>query len=253
MISAFHIASIAVRELLYEKVFYILLFFVVLSLGLSMLLGQLTYTDQAKLTLDFMLGGIQLSMVLFSIFMGVTLFHREITLGSISITLSKPVARWAFLIGKYLGQVIVQAGVIALMAMCTYVIASAYGPVSFIAIIQSVFLILLEVTVLTAITYFFAVNAGGIMATMATISLFLLGHLQTTISGHLQKSGELTLWGILRTFVPDLEIFNMKGMASYGISVGWGEISWIVLYALVCTVFFLLLATLTFSRKDILT
>ena len=53
-----NIAWIAIRELLYEKVFYVLVLFCVMALGLSLLLGQLTYAEQAKLTLDFMLAGI---------------------------------------------------------------------------------------------------------------------------------------------------------------------------------------------------
>ena len=55
------IAWIAIRELLYERVFYVLVSFAAVSLGLSLLLGQMTYAEQYKLTLDFMLAGIEIS------------------------------------------------------------------------------------------------------------------------------------------------------------------------------------------------
>src|SRR3989338_8878152 len=105
---SFRIAWIAIRELLYERVFYLLVLFAAMALVLSLMLGQLTYAEQSKLTLDFMLGGIQLSMVLFSVFMGISLLQRELQMGSIAMVLSKPISRGSFLMGKYLGQISVQ-------------------------------------------------------------------------------------------------------------------------------------------------
>ena len=156
------IAWIAVRELFYERVFYILLTFAVASLGASLMLGQLTYAEQAKLTLDFMLGGMQLSMILFSVFMGISLFQRELTLGSVSMVLSKPISRGTFLLGKFLGQLTVQTLVISAMALMTLAVSAANSEtVPVAAILQTVILILFEVSVVTAVTYFFAVNAGS--------------------------------------------------------------------------------------------
>jgi len=110
MKQALHISWIAVRELIYERVFHLLFSFVGLALILSILLGQLTYGEQTKLTIDFMLGSAHIAVILFSIFMGISLFQRELQMGSISMLLSKPVSRTSFLAGKYLGQILVQLG-----------------------------------------------------------------------------------------------------------------------------------------------
>jgi len=252
MNACLHIAWIAVRELLYERVFYILLSFAGLSLGLSLLLGQLTYAEQAKLTLDFMLGGIQLSMILFSVFMGISLFHREMTQGSISMVLSKPISRTSFLVGKYLGQLVVQGAVTLAMILVTMLLCSRFDvPLSYRAISQTGVLIFFEVASLSAMTYFFAVNAGGITAAVATLCLFALGHLRAPIGRNLAGLSELSVWGFLKTLIPDLEMFNMKAFASYGIALPWDEIGWISLDALCCASFFLTMAALCFHRKDI--
>lgn len=247
------IAWIAARELVYEKVFYMLVSFCALALLLSLLLGQLTYAEQAKLTLDFMLGGIELSMVLFSVFMGISLFHRELTLGSISMVLSKPIARASFIVGKFLGQLLVQGAVVSMMGAMTLLVSLRFaGNVSQLAIAQTVGMIFLEVTVLTAITYFFAVLAGGVTTAVATLCIFALGHLHETFTEN-PKVAAMPLWTLCKALIPNLEVFNMKALASYGIAASPPEVAWALLYGLCCATFFMTMAVVCFNRRDILT
>ena len=248
------IAWIAVRELLYERVFYILVSFALASLAFSLLLGQLTYAEQAKLTLDFMLGCTHLSMVLFSVFMGISLFQRELQSGSISMVLSKPISRSTFLVGKYLGQVAVQAIMTLAMGAITLAICSRFDSgISAAAVIQTVSLIACEIAVLTAITFLFAVNTGAITTAILTLALFALGHTRGLVSSNLKTSEELLVWRVVRTLIPDFEVFNMKQLASYGQTIPWTEFGLAASYALVCFAFYLVVASLCFERKDILT
>jgi len=251
----FQIAWIAIRELLYERVFYILLSFAAAALALSLMLGQMTYAEQAKLTLDFMLAGIELSMILFSIFMGISLFQRELSLGSISMVLSKPVSRASFILGKYLGQLAVQLGVTLLMGLFTALVCMRFGSaVSFLSIFQTCLLIALEIAVLTAITYFFAVNAGAITTAVAALAFFAIGHLENTIADNVKYYAENDVaWKAFENLIPNLEVFNMKSLASYGLSIPWHQVGLASLYAAICVVFYLVAASICFERKDILT
>ena len=254
MTNALRIGWIAVRELLYERVFYILVCFALASFVFSLLLGQLTYAEQAKLTLDFMLGCTQISMVLFSVFMGISLFQRELHSGSISMILSKPISRASFLVGKYLGQVAVQTLMTFCMGALTLAICSRFdAAVSARAVFQTVGLIACEMAVLTAMTYLFAVNTGAITASILTLALFALGHTRELVSSNLRTAEELFTWRFVRTLVPELEVFNMKQLASYGQSIPWNEFGLAVAYAGVCFAFYLVAACLCFERKDILT
>lgn len=247
------IAWIAIRELLYERVFYLLILFSLLGLGLSALLGQLTYSEQSKLTLDFMLGATEISMVLFSVFMGISLFHRELTLGSVSMILSKPISRSSFLFGKFLGQIAVQTTVIFLMGLIVCLSCSRFEEfISFTAIAQTLLLTALEVTVITSITYLFAVISGSVTSSIATLTLFALGHLRDGVTELLGPDSKLS-WSTLRVFVPNLELFNMKSLASYGQALSGPEVGWAATYALCCVVFFLIAAALLFQKRDIFT
>lgn len=248
------IAWVAIRELFYERVFYILLSFAIASLVFSLLLGQLTYAEQAKLTLDFMLGCTHISMLLFSVFMGISLFQRELTSGSISMVLSKPISRSTFLIGKFAGQVAVQTLMTVSMGVLAVAICSRFGGnLSVLATLQTVLLISCEVAVLTAMTYLFAVNTGAITTAILTFALFALGHTRGLVNSNLRSNEELAVWQTVRTFVPDLQVFDMKQLASYGQSIAWNEFGWATLYAFVCLSFYLVIAAACFERKDILT
>lgn len=247
-----NIAWIAVRELVYERVFYLLFSFVGLALILSLLLGQLTYGEQAKLTIDFMLGGAHLAMVLFSIFMGISLFQRELQLGSVSMLLSKPVSRTSFLVGKYLGQVCVQFMVMLAITGIIYLSLSRFESVVYLPVLQAILLIFFETCVITAIAYFFSVNSGSITTAIATFGMFIIGHYSFN-SNRSPASSSTPLKEILFAVIPDLEIFNLKTYASYGVTTSALEIGISATYAFVCIMVFLILGTLTFDRKDILT
>jgi ABC-type transport system involved in multi-copper enzyme maturation permease subunit len=248
------IAWIAVRELFYEKAFYILLCFSLASLVFSLLLSQLTYAEQAKLTLDFMLGFTHLSMVLFSVFMGIPLFQKELQTGSVAMVLSKPISRTSFLLGKYLGQVGVQTLLTFAMGLLTLLACGRFeAGISSVATLQTTLLIACEASVLTAITYVFAVNTGAITTALLTLALFALGHTRESINSTLKQGEDSALWKIVATFIPDLEIFNMKQLASYGQALPWTDVGWALLYGAVCLFFYLVVATFCFHRKDILT
>ena len=252
MKQSLNIAWIAVRELIYERVFYLLFSFVGLALALSMLLGQLTYGEQTKLTIDFMLGGAHLAMVLFSIFMGISLFQRELQMGSISMLLSKPVSRSSFLIGKFLGQIFVQFGVMISITGIICLTLARFEEVQYLPVLQAILLIFFESCVITAITYFFAVNAGGITTAVATVAMFIMGHYSFN-GNRTPASSPNPVKEILTAVIPDLEVFNLKTYASYGITISQTEVGLSSAYAFVFVLMFLVLAIVTFNKKDILT
>jgi ABC-type transport system involved in multi-copper enzyme maturation permease subunit len=214
----------------------------------------MTYAEQSKLTLDFMLAGTQFTMVLFSIFMGISLFQREITLGSVAMVLSKPISRATFILGKYLGQLAVQSLLILGMTLVTILLGlSLEAPPPMLPILQSGILTLLEVGIISAFTYLFAVNMGAITAALASGFLFLIGHYRDTFSDSAKETTTAYIWPVLRSAFPNLEVFNIKALVSYGIGLPWTQMGTAACYAIVCMAMFLALAVLSFERKDIFT
>ncbi|MBI1861901.1 MAG: ABC transporter permease subunit [Deltaproteobacteria bacterium] len=245
------IAATAVRELLYERVFYILLAFAVVGVVFSNALGELTYADQAKLSLDFMLAGTQMSLVLFSIFVGVGLFQRELTSGSVAMILSKPLSRATFLLGKFLGQMTVQALVVVALCLLTIFMWSLGQGMSanlVWSIIQAFYLCYLESVVLAAVTYALATFSGSMTTGACALSFFFLGHYRKTFD--LTLTGG-SVWGIAEKLLPNLELFNVKTLATYAFLVPPVEVFWLTVYAAVCATLFLLMGIVIFRERDI--
>lgn len=250
MNSMMRIAWITIRELVFEKVFYLIIGFATGSLIVSLLLGQLTYSEQSKIIIDFMLGGIQISSILFSVFMSISLLHRELHQGSVFMVLSKPVTRWSFLMGKYLGLVTVLSVVIALMGAISMGFGSAYETFSAPAMIQSLLMIGFEGYILTAVTCLFAINSGAVTSALAALSVFAIGHSGSSVEREL--ASDSASWTVVRNVFPNFELFNIKAYTSYGLLVPWGDVGFASLYTLGCLTFFLAAAVLCFNHRDIM-
>jgi len=97
------IAANTFREALRDRVLYLFLGFAVVLLASSKLFGILTVGDQDKIIKDMGLAGIQLFTMLIAVMMSVLLISREIESRTVYYILAKPVRRWQFLLGKYVG------------------------------------------------------------------------------------------------------------------------------------------------------
>lgn len=249
-----NIALITVKELLHEKVFYILGAFSVLALFVSLLLGDLTYAEQSKLTLDFLLAGTQITTLLFSVFMGITLLHRELNLGWIAMVLSKPVTRTQFLFGKFLGQIVIQGLVIVFMgALTIYLCKMSRIELVYPSLIQSLLLTFFEGVIMSTVVYFFAVNLGALLAAATSLVVFALGNLTDGALANTSSGKGSMLWEIIQYVIPNLRILNMKTLASYGLMLDWKLVGILALYTIVCSCMYFILASLCFSKRDIFT
>mgnify|MGYP003331981968 CR=1 FL=1 len=75
-----------------------------------------------KIIKDLGLAVIEIAGVLMSVLIGVGLVAREIDKRSIFGLLARPLRRWEFILGKYLGLLMTLAGNVALMTIALYAV-----------------------------------------------------------------------------------------------------------------------------------
>lgn len=97
------IAQNTAREAIRNKVLYSIIFFAFLMVGISAVFGAASIGDEAKFIKDFSLVSISFFGVITTVTLGVNLLHKELGKKTILNILSKPVGRWQFIVGKYLG------------------------------------------------------------------------------------------------------------------------------------------------------
>ncbi len=186
--------------------------------------------------------------------MGISLFKKELTLGSIAMVLSKPISRTTFVLGKYLGQMAIQFLLCVLMASITLGFIWGYEHYSATSIFSAYLLMFFETAVITAVAYLFAINSGTITASVGTLIFTLLGHLHSPLNQNIAPfSFEGWIWKFIKSVTANLEIFNAKSLASYGLYYGPNEMLWAALYTGLCVAFYLSVTCFTFHHKDVLT
>lgn len=97
------LAQMTFQQCFSTKVFWFVVFFAGLSLVLSPLLASLTFTEKTRLMADFSFLFLHLTLLILSIFFGSFTFPQELEKQTCLLILARPVSRWQFLLGKYLG------------------------------------------------------------------------------------------------------------------------------------------------------
>ena len=103
------------REAVRDKVLYGVLGFASAVLLLTLALAELSLHQQERVVHDIGLASISLFSVVVAIFLGSSLLYKEIERKTLYVILPKPIRRWEFLLGKYLGIVVTCAVFIAIM------------------------------------------------------------------------------------------------------------------------------------------
>ena len=241
------------KEAVRDKVLYSLIFFSVLLIGLSVVVDRITIGQSSKIIKDFGLGSISVFGTLISIFMGVGLVFKEIEKKTIFTLIAKPIKRYQFLFGKYLGLLFTLVVEVLLMTfgLVFFLIFFSEGMPG-IALFQSIYFIFLELSVITAVAIFFSSFSTPFLSGMFALAIFVIGHLTEDLfafSVRFQPSGQFMSKVIYYT-MPNLEFFNIKGNVVREITISVSHMFWITSYAAMYILALLSLAAMIFQKRD---
>jgi ABC-type transport system involved in multi-copper enzyme maturation permease subunit len=240
------------RENLREKLLYNLLIFALLMIGSSILLSRLTLGDYHRLILDLGLASINIFGVLIAIFVGISLVSKEIDKKTIYTIISKPVPRYAFLLGKYLGLVItLLANTIVMIIGLLIVLQVMDVPITAL-LFKSLATIFIELMVITAVALLFSTFTSSTLSAIFTLAIYVIGHLSAdlkTFGDKLETMGRGVV-NALYYVMPNLERFNLKGHVTNHVDVPTTDLLLTLAYGLSYTAMLLLLSAMIFQRRD---
>ncbi|MBF0224834.1 MAG: ABC transporter permease [Desulfobacterales bacterium] len=249
----FAIAVNTFRESIRDKIFYSLLTFAILMLGFSKILSNIAIGDSIKIIKDFGLASISLFGTLIAIFVGIGLVYKEMEKRTIFVILAKPIERWQFLVGKYLGlsiTIIIEVVVmtIALFSLC-YLYNSKIPWSLFYAIIPIFF----ELQLILAVAIFFSSFSSPFLSGLFTLGIFIIGHCSIDIKAIADKTDDVLLKKICDFFyylLPNLENLNFKAKVVHDIAISFTGFWFSILYSVAYTVFILVCAIVIFEYRD---
>ena len=261
-----HIAVNVFKESVRDKVLYNLVFFAVMLMAVSYLLGQLTAGQDIKIIKDLGLAAMSIFGLFIAVFIGIGLVSKEVERKSIYSLLSKPIRRQEFIVGKYLGLVLTLLVNIAIMTAAYYAVlgymawkaggwflpgweAPAIDP----RLLKAIAMIFLQLTMVTALALLFSTFSSPILAAALTFGLFIVGHFNADLKNFetvVDSRPVIMLAKGLYYVLPNLAPFDVKTQVVHALPVATGYLVWNTAYAVIYVTMLLVAATLIFMRRD---
>ncbi len=246
------IAKNTLTETIRERILYAVVGFAVLTIAATLLAGSVSLGQDVRVIQSFGLTALLVFLLMIAVFLGTQLLRRETEQRTIYLTLSKPVTRETFYLGKFIG-------VCSVLAICAAAMAAVLLGLLWIKIgvfpaatFWAVLAIILEVWLVTALGMLFSSFARPLMAVVYTFGLIIIGHSTVTIQLISEKSAPVVQYLLQAVYYgfPNLEKFNLRNDAVYALSPDLAQSLGIIGYFAGYIALLLVLGLLVFRRHE---
>jgi ABC-type transport system involved in multi-copper enzyme maturation permease subunit len=270
----FAVAQNTFLEAVRQKVFAVLLVFALVLLGGASYFAEFSFQEQFKFLKDLSYAAISLTGLLVGLLGAAQLIPGEIERRTILTALCRPLRRWEFIAGKFLGLAGLLAGMVGIMALAVWGLlgwkgfqligvegadsAAIWAEAMDARLIQAGLLIGVKLVVVAAIAVFFSTVATSTTFVIAmTLMVYLIGHLQSVAREQWLETGEAA-HGVVRLFlagvsflVPDFNLYNLIDEIVAGNMVAWHSTLGVVGYSVVYVIILLAASAVVFEGRDI--
>lgn len=242
-------------EMVRSKVLYILLFFALFIFALGIGITQMTIGNVQDIISDIGLGTIEIFSTVLSIFLGISLVHKELSLKTLHPLLARPLSRPEYILGKFFGMVFLIVVETVVMCIIFAILLTVFGGFSrFFGYLPAVYTIFLQTCTVISVAVLCSTLTEPAVAAMLTISFYLIGATSYNLVYAITKrSSELVVNIVttLRYILPDFSHFNIKDNLVYGRGLDGLSLGFASVYALLIIVIVLSLAIMFFNSKEI--
>lgn len=250
------IAGNTFRETVRDRVLYVFIIFAFLITLAGILLGSLSVGQDLRILEDLGLASISFIGGIIAIFVGTSLVYKEVDRRTIYFIVTKPIGRWQFITGKYLGLALCLLVVTASMGAFLLLTIWAFSPAHVVnlLLLEALALIYLEFLFLVAIATFFSTFATPIMSVVFTLGLWAAGHMSDSLR-QLSKLSDIHWVGKffdgLYWLIPDLSrMAEVRGQLMYGQQLDLQLVVYLVAYVLAYMLLLLTLSTAIADRRE---
>jgi ABC-type transport system involved in multi-copper enzyme maturation permease subunit len=252
-------------EAIRDRVLYSLILFAFVMILSSLIFASISAEQYNKIVKDLGPTAISLIGIMISIFLGMGLVYKEIEKKTVYNIFSKPIRRYEFILGKYLGlsfTLLVNTAAMALILFLLVLytemrheglITFYYGGHYFAEFFKAVYFEYLEFVVIIGIALVFSSFTTPVMSVLFTFFLFAIGRFSSDVRLFAEQvrspvTGFLT--EVIYRVIPNLEKFDVRSEAVYGGDVSVGLILYTTAYAVLYTMALLVLAIIIFEKRE---
>ena len=250
------IAAIALntfREAVRDRILYSILAFALLLIGASAVLASLSIGQEGRIVKDLGLASISIFGTFIAIFLGIGLVFKEIERRTIYAIIAKPIHRFQFLLGKYIGLVLTLLVTVGAMVLLVVVLAWAIDGHWTPGLLAAAALDFVALMIVTAAALLFSTFSTPTLSAIFALGTFLIGRLSGDLKIFADQFAGLGLRLIangIYLVLPDLSRFQMGAQIVNGLPFDSAQIAGTLLYGLAYILMLLSLAIGIFQRRD---
>lgn len=248
------IAMNTYREAIRDRVLYLLLVFGILSILAAKILGYVSIGDELKIIKDISLASISIFGTLIAVFVGTNLIYKEIDKRTIYTILSRPINRREFILGKYLGLILLVGMTTVCMATFAAIYIVLLGGTLDIMFFEAVLLIYWKLLLITAFSVMLSALTSPILGAIIVLAGYFFGHatgILIDLPDQLRGTATESIARAIYFVTPNLSNFDIWQDYASGIEVTHRYVIWTIGYGTVYTGLILYLATIAFENKDV--
>ena len=255
MNSLFVLTRFFISDLFYKKIVLVSFLLAILFVIISVLLGPLSYEEEARLTINFSLAGSQIALIFLSVLIGASLIKEDINSKAIHGFLTSPVSRTSYVLSKGLSFALILLAMTFVMWFSFFITSFFVGvEVSYAMSLLPFVGSYLEALLLFSMSLCASLFLSFLVTVSVVFSLFLVGHWLDTLSFLLKgaDSGIMKfIFWLLLNCIPNLETLDWKAHLTYNEwSKGWFYVT-NSFYALLWIGLFMVSASIIFIRRDL--
>ncbi len=250
------IAANTYREAVRDRVLYNLILFAFLLIAAAILFGTISGGVESVIMVTLGLSSISVFGLMMAVFIGIGLVSKEIERKTLYNILSKPVARYEFILGKFLGlmaTLIVNTSIMAVgFFLALYYVNRRWYAEDLLAL-EAIYFILLQLAVVTALALFFSCITTPVLSALFTFFVFVIGQFSSDVRWFGAETGiewvEKLTTGLYYV-IPNFSNFNFITSAAHWREIPghllWGN----SLYALLYITVLLSASVLIFEERE---
>lgn len=251
-----YIASNTFREAVRDRVLYNLVAFALLLSGAAVLVGQISIDIEKLVVINLGLTAVSLFGIVIAIFVGIGLVSKEIEKRTLYTVLSRPVRRWEFIVGKFLGlagTLVVNTFFmgIGVFAALLYVAHKFSRPD--VLVLVALYFIVLQFLIICALALLFSSFSSPLLSAVFAFSLFVIGTFADDLRGFSAMAKGATHWltAGVAYIIPNFSALNVISTVAHGQPLAAALILHNTIYALVYSALALSGAVLIFENRNL--
>jgi ABC-type transport system involved in multi-copper enzyme maturation permease subunit len=252
-------------EAVRDRVLYSLILFAFLMILSSLILASISAEQYNKIVKDLGLTAISLIGIMIAVFLGMGLVYKEIEKKTVYNIFSKPIRRYEFVFGKYLGlaftlliNTLAMAVILFLLVLYIEIrhgdfIKFYYGGPHYGEFFKAVYFTYLEFLIIIGVALVFSSFTTPIMTVLFTFLTVAIGRFSSDLklfAEQVQTPVTRLVAEFIYTVMPNLEKFDVRHEAVYGGNINLELVFYTTVYAALYTLALLVLSIIIFEKRE---